>query len=65
MSFIHREIPTLHKLTKQDILRYSSQIYDLLGLSSLATVRAKLLLQKLWRDKVDWDVPLPLDVQET
>jgi len=65
MSFMHREIPTLHKLTKRDILRYSSQIYDPLGLLSPVTVRAKILLQKLWRDKVDWDVPLPLDVQET
>ncbi|XP_052237671.1 uncharacterized protein LOC127848982 [Dreissena polymorpha] len=63
MSFMHREIPTLHKLTKRDILRYSSQIYDPLGLLSPVTVRAKLLLQKL--DKVHWDVPLTLDVQET
>jgi len=64
LVFAHREIPCLNKLTKRDALRYSSQIYDPLGLLSPVTVRAKLLMQQLWREKFDWDVPLPINYQE-
>ena len=61
MTFAHREIPCLNKLTKRDVLCYSSQIYDPLGLLSPVTVRAKQLMQQLWRQKFDWDVPLPIN----
>ncbi|XP_053390747.1 uncharacterized protein LOC128553594 [Mercenaria mercenaria] len=64
MAYRHHKIPTLDSVTKRDILRYSSRIYDPLGLLSPVTVRAKLLLQQLWKDKFDWDVPLPLEVQD-
>ncbi|XP_053380934.1 uncharacterized protein LOC123562061 [Mercenaria mercenaria] len=64
MAYRHHKIPKLDSVTKRDILRYSSRIYDPLGLLSPVTVRAKLLLQQLWKDKFDWDVPLPLEVQD-
>ena len=47
MSFAERNIPILEVVTKRTILRYSSQIYDPLGLLSPVTVRAKILLQEL------------------
>ena len=45
--------------TKREILKHTSKIYDPLGLLSLVTIQAKLLLQKLWKDKYNWNEPLP------
>ena len=47
--------------TKRDILKLSSKIYDPLGLLSPVTVRAKLLLQELWKAQIPWDEPLSED----
>ena len=63
LSFARRDFPILTNITKRLILKYSSQIYDPLGLLSPVTVRAKLMLQDLWKQKFDWDVPLPSNVQ--
>ena len=64
LSFAARDFPILTDVTKRLILKYSSQIYNPLGLLSPVTIRAKLLLQDLWKLKYDWDVPLPADFQE-
>ena len=48
MSFAERNIPILKVVTKRTFLRYSSHIYDPLGLLNPVTVRAKILLQELW-----------------
>ena len=49
--------------TKREILRQTSRLFDPLGLLSPVTIRAKLLIQDLWRMKYDWDTPLPDDLQ--
>ncbi|XP_053391450.1 uncharacterized protein LOC128554226 [Mercenaria mercenaria] len=59
LSFTNRNIPSLDVITKRTILKFSSQIYDPLGLLSPVTVRAKILLQELWKSKYDWDIFLP------
>ena len=46
-------------LTKRDVLRVSSKIYDPLGLITPVTIRAKIFLQELWELKYAWDEPLP------
>ena len=48
-------------LTKLIILSQVNSIYDSLGLASPYTVRAKILMRKLWtyETKLDWDDPIP------
>ena len=45
-------------MTKRNTLQASSKQYDPLGWLSPITVRAKLLIQELWRKQVSWDEPL-------
>ena len=65
VSFAERNIPILEVVSKRTILRDSSQIYDPLGLLSTGTVSAKILIQKLWKNKYNWDTPLPNVICET
>ncbi|XP_003737425.1 uncharacterized protein LOC100899386 [Galendromus occidentalis] len=44
--------------TKRALLKVASQIFDPLGLVSPITIGFKVLLQRLWLKKLDWDVPL-------
>lgn len=46
---------TSTKITKRLILSQISQIFDPLGLLAPSVIIAKLLLQKLWLQKTDWD----------
>ena len=54
--------------TKRGILKQISTIFDPLGLVAPFVLRAKLILQKLWRLRFDWDKPISgplLDAWET
>ena len=44
--------------TKRGILKQTSTIFDPLGLVAPFVLRAKLILQKLWRLGFDWDKPI-------
>ncbi|XP_060568770.1 uncharacterized protein LOC132727351 [Ruditapes philippinarum] len=65
VTYVKRDIPVSTYVTKKVILKYSSQIYDPLGILCPVTVRAKLLLQDIWKRKYEWDVPLPEDIQQS
>ena len=47
--------------TKREILKWSSAIFDPLGLISPVTISAKLFLQQLWQEHVGWDTVLNAD----
>ncbi|XP_041976170.1 uncharacterized protein LOC121730976 [Aricia agestis] len=49
-------------VTKRLILSTISQVYDPLGLLAPAVITAKLLLQKLWLHKLDWDDEVPKNI---
>ena len=60
LSLIQRQIKhdATSPVTKRSTLQASSKLYDPLGWLSPITVRAKLLIQELWRKQVSWDEPL-------
>lgn len=49
-------------VTKRLMLSVISQIYDPLGILAPAIIKAKILLQKLWLLKLDWQDVVPADV---
>lgn len=47
------------KFTKRNILSEISQIFDPLGLLGPLIIKAKLLIQNLWEEKISWDDEIP------
>lgn len=45
-------------VSKKTILAEISKVFDPIGLMSPVTVKGKLLMQSLWKSKIDWDVPV-------
>jgi hypothetical protein len=52
------EIPT-----KRNIVSFMSKTYDPLGFVSPILVKAKMLVQELWKEKMDWDEPVGEDIK--
>ncbi|XP_030759799.1 uncharacterized protein LOC115885142 [Sitophilus oryzae] len=50
------------KITKRTVLAAIGQLFDILGLISPVIVKAKLILQKIWISKVNWDTDVPEDI---
>ena len=58
-------IPTYHTLvTKREALREASKVFDPIGILSPVTVKAKIFMQKLWQQDIDWDEPLTTTAEE-
>src|SRR5205823_2305472 len=56
-------VPLVHPTTtKRQILSAIAKIFDPLGWLSPVTVRAKILLQELWKISLDWDTPVPTNI---
>ena len=62
LTFHQKSIDT-HDLTvtKRLILQRTSRLYDPLGILCPVTIKAHMLLQRLWKDSIDWDTPLNTD----
>ncbi|XP_041986283.1 uncharacterized protein LOC121738360 [Aricia agestis] len=65
LSRVPKEVRELQRApTKREALSTVMSIYDPLGLLSCYTITAKVILQGLWRQKLDWDEPLPAESAE-
>ncbi|XP_049883593.1 uncharacterized protein LOC126379074 [Pectinophora gossypiella] len=51
-------LPAKDNLTKRNLLAQISKLYDPLGWLSPTTIKAKLLFQKMWMSKNEWDEPV-------
>ncbi|XP_071577027.1 uncharacterized protein [Temnothorax nylanderi] len=57
------ELRTTLPVTKRSILSAAQRIFDPIGVSSPISLKPKLLLQKLWSCKINWDNEVPEDVK--
>ena len=55
--------PTEVPQTKREVLSLISKVYHPLGTQSPLTCRGKLIMQSLWKDKCEWDQPVPVKLQ--
>ncbi|XP_023937546.1 uncharacterized protein LOC112045551 [Bicyclus anynana] len=63
MNRVPREVYNQNRApTKREALSAVMSIFDPLGLLSLFTITAKILLQNLWRLQVGWDEPVPTEI---
>jgi hypothetical protein len=51
--------PNEIKLTKRTILSHIARIYDPIGTVAAFLIRAKIGMQRLWLEGLDWDDELP------
>lgn len=51
-------------VTKRQVLSLISKFYDPLGLSGPVLVAAKVIMQKIWMSKINWDQVLPDELLE-
>ena len=58
------QIPQDTIITKREILRESSKVYDRLGFITPVSIRAKILMQDIWQLNVDWDESIDGDVRD-
>ena len=54
------DLNTTNEVTKRSILSCISKIFDPLGALSPITMKAKLIVQNLWKEQLDWDDPIPM-----
>lgn len=45
------------------MLSETAQLFDPLGLVNPVIVKAKIFIQELWQNKLDWDIVLPIELQ--
>ena len=52
-------------LTKRMLTSDIAKTFDILGWFSPSTIKAKILLQKIWECEINWDELVPLDLLDT
>ena len=56
---VNKTLPT----SKRGVLSFISSVFDPLGMLAPATLELKLIIQELWKRKLDWDQELPSDLK--
>ncbi|KAF8784972.1 hypothetical protein HNY73_010575 [Argiope bruennichi] len=52
-------------ITKRTLFSVAQRIYDPIGFTSPTTLIPKIILQKTWKRKIDWDDVLPPDIYDS
>lgn len=63
LKFSYKPSKPYTKFTKRTILSLASSLFDPIGLLSPIIIKAKIILQKLWIERVDWDSSIPQSVE--
>ena len=58
------DAPVANKMTKRSVVSDITKVFDALGLFPPMTVKMKIILQRLWETKLDWDDHVPEDLLE-
>ena len=58
------DLPHLDNLTKRTLVSDIAKTFDVLGWVSPTIIKAKIFLQKLWEERIDWDDPVPPAIHE-
>ena len=58
------QFPDSMDLTKRKLLSAVSSVFDPLGFFTPVTIMGKCLLQSAWKLEIQWDEPLPSQIQE-
>lgn len=61
---LKREDEEVVNWTKRKILSKISRLYDPIGFLGPVIIRGKIIIQELWKDKLDWDEELSPSIQE-
>ena len=59
-----KEINHTEKVSKRSVLSLSSKLYNPLGFVEPVTVKAKIMMQELWKHSLPWDKELPDSFKE-
>ncbi|XP_076660082.1 uncharacterized protein LOC143363371 [Halictus rubicundus] len=62
ISYANREFTFTKRITKRTILSQVAQLFDPLGLLAPIIIRAKILMQELWANKLEWDESVPIEL---
>lgn len=56
------ESGTKEKVTKRNIFSNIAKLFDPIGLLGPIIIKAKLLVQNIWKHKIEWDESVPLEI---
>ena len=58
------ELPVSENLTKRLLVSDVAKTFDILGWFAPSIVKAKILLQRCWEQRLDWDDPVPSSIHD-
>ena len=59
-----QDIVSLNHLTKRKFVSDIAKVFDVLGWFAPTTIKMKILLQRIWELKIDWDDDVPSWIQD-
>ena len=62
-TLIFKQINREYSNTKRGILSLVSAVFDPLGILTPSWLGPKLIIQELWKLKIDWDSKIPLEIE--